>query len=782
MYNNEVIMKQADISEMYAALEDKLRARFGKTGHTASDAQIFSACAEYLREQLSRGTLTENTGGRRVHYLSMEFLLGRSLEKNAFNLGVLEPLRACLERMGRDPAEIFDAEPDAGLGNGGLGRLAACCMDSCATLGLPVSAYSLCYENGMFRQVIENGCQRELADTWLDAGQSWLETQYDDTEEVRFGGKGQYPARVLAIPRDMLISGFGGGACRLRLRQARAADGPDMELFSRGKYAEALQAQTLAEVITKVLYPADSHDEGRELRLRQQYFFVSASAQSIVRAHKKRCGSIRDFDKENVIQINDTHPALMIPELMRIFLGEGLEWDEAWRIVCACTAYTNHTIMPEALEAWPQELVRRLLPELWSIITEIDRRWTAWLLRELESGEMAERERILRGGAVHMAGLCQAACFRINGVSALHGSILRTKLFKTVYEKRPERYTFITNGVDHRRWLAQCDPLLGELISSLIGEGWLRSAGELARLRAFERDGAVLQRLGEIKMENKRRLAGWVRRSGGPALDTDSVFDVHIKRLHEYKRQLLCAMLAAHLQNRIHDEPAADFLPRTFIFGAKAAPGYHMAKRVIMLLNSLAADIEGDELCRGKLRVVFLENYRVTTAERLIPAAQVSEQISCAGYETSGTGCMKLMMNGALTIGTLDGANIELYSLLGDENMFVFGLRAEELERLRRDGACPAVPHSARRVLERFSRGLADGESYSDIAYPLLHGGDRYILLADFESYVQAHERLYSVLEDSERANRASLVNIAESGAFAADRAAAQYAREIWRV
>ena len=515
-------MKEVSASEIFEKLEDKLRAHFGVMGRAATDTQVFCACAELVRESMSRELAAKSSQeGRQVHYLSMEFLLGRSLEKNAYNLGVLEPLCRALEDMGREPAEIFEREPDAGLGNGGLGRLAACYMDSCATLGLPVTGYSICYENGMFRQSIERGQQRELADDWLAVGESWLVSQHDDAVEVRFGGRveqswdhgGRYRAElkeyqsVIALPRDMLISGYKGGrVCRLRLWDARSPSQLDMSLFTSGKYAESMESRTLAEVITKVLYPADDHDEGRTLRLKQQYFFVSATAQSIVREHKRRFGSVHGFEKMNVIQINDTHPTLIIPELMRIFLDdEGMDWDEAWKIVTESTAYTNHTIMQEALEVWPQELVSRMLPRIWELIVEIDRRWGEWLRREMGGAEEKVLPNlIINGDVVHMANICQAACFRINGVSALHGSILRTKLFREVYEKRPECYTFVTNGIDHRRWLSQCNPGLAGLISSLIGEGWLRNAGELERLRGFETD--FLLALGVDQIDDRLRL------------------------------------------------------------------------------------------------------------------------------------------------------------------------------------------------------------------------------------------------------------------------------------
>ncbi len=795
-----VTMKNISATQMQELLEDKLRAYFGVTGREASDTQVFCACAMAVRESMSRESAAEHhEQERQVHYMSMEFLLGRSLEKNAYNLGVLDPLRQALESMGREPSEIFECEPDAGLGNGGLGRLAACFMDSCATLGLPVTGYSICYENGMFRQKIEYGGQRELADEWLAVGGSWLVPRYEDAVEVRFGGRvepswdcrGNYRAElkdyqsVIALPRDMLISGYDGGRInRLRLWEARSPSQLDMFLFSSGKYVESMQSRTLAEVITKVLYPADDHIEGKKLRLKQQYFFVSATAQSIVRDYRKRYGTVTGFEGKNVIQINDTHPALVIPELMRIFMDEdGLGWDEAWDIVSASTAYTNHTIMQEALEAWPQGLVQQLMPRVWDIIVEIDRRWRLWLMREKDGvEEKILPNLVINSGMVYMANICQAVCFRINGVSVLHGSILKKKLFRDVYEKRPERYTFITNGIDHRRWLSQCNSELSGLISSLIGDGWLRQAQQLGQLRRFENDGSVLDALRMVKQRCKDSFADWVLRQGGPALDTQAVLDVHVKRLHEYKRQLLCAMLITHLQHRIHDDPDAPFLPRTFVFAGKAAPGYTVAKRIIQLINSLSRDVAGDRLCRGRLQVAFLENYRVTMAEKLMPAAQVSEQISCAGMEASGTDNMKLMMNGTVTIGTLDGANVEMYSLLGDENMFLFGLRAEDIAALRREDYTPRPSEAAGRVLDRFSHGFSDGESYSDLVSGLLYGGDQYMLLADFDSYVAAHDDLYACLSNERESARMSLVNIAESGVFASDRACAQYAREIWRV
>ena len=789
---------------MRSAIEDTLSAHFGVRPEQASDGQLFAACAMLVREAISRQRTLEGPDGQKkqVHYLSMEFLLGRSLMKNAFNLGLLDALREALRALGRKPDDIFEAEPDAGLGNGGLGRLAACYMDSAATLGIPATGYCLCYELGIFRQKLENGGQTEQADVWLPLGESWLVPCYEDMVEVRFGGRvepqwdsmGNYHAdyrdytAVLALPRDMLIAGYGCQRVNtLRLWEAKSAQSLDMHLFSSGKYAKSLEQRTMAEVITKILYPADDHLEGKALRIEQQYFFVSATAQCIVRRHLKAHDSLADFADYHAIQINDTHPTLIIPELMRIFMDDhGLGWDEAWRIVTGCVSYTNHTIMSEALETWPQGLIQSLLPRIWEILLEINRRWRDRLAAAFGESEKVGRNLVIHSGKVHMANLCAAACRHVNGVSALHGSILKNELFHDNYVLTPERFTYITNGIDHRRWLSQSNPQLHALLCELIGDGYLRAPEELCKLKGFAGDTQVLARLEQIKSANKARFAAWLSRSSDFRLNTDALLDVQVKRLHEYKRQLLCAMLITHLQQRIHDAPDAAFVPRSFIFGAKAAAGYAVAKRIIRLLCSLAADVNADPLCRGKLQVHFLENYRVSAAEILMPAAQISEQISTAGKEASGTGNMKLMANGAVTIGTLDGANVEMYARLGDENMFLFGLRSEDAARLRATGYDPGVIYASspelRRVLDRFSQGFADGESYADLVSRLLYGGDEYLLLADFADYVACHDRMYQTICRPERRAAISLVNIAESGYFAADRAVAQYRDEIWQL
>ncbi len=791
--------------EVRSAIEDKLCAQFTVTGATADDEQIFQATAMVIRELMSRLLTVEDPrrAEKEVHYMSMEFLMGRSLMKNAFNLGISEAVIGGLEDMGRSASDIFECEPDAGLGNGGLGRLAACYMDSMATLGLEATGYSICYELGMFRQKFVDGKQTELADNWRTAAESWLVPRYEDAVEVRFGGHvaphwdylGHYSAEhtgydaVIAVPRDMLIAGYGGKEINtLRLWDAKSPNSLDMYLFSEGEYVKSMEQRTMAEVITKVLYPADDHIEGKTLRLKQQYFFVSASAQDIVRKHIKKWGDVRSFAQHHTVQINDTHPTLVIPELMRIFMDEhGMGWDEAWDIVTKSVAYTNHTIMSEALEKWPQELVQSLLPRLWEIMCEINRRWCDYLVSCFGEDERVGRNLVIRNGQVHMANMCLAACYKVNGVSRLHGDILKQDLFRDLYSVQPDKFTYVTNGIDHRRWLAQINGEYHSLICELLGsDRYLLHPEELIGLRRFANDSAARDAVLKVKAANKRRFAEFAKRNDGFTLNTDSLMDVQIKRLHEYKRQLLCAMSITAQQLRLHDDPNTDFAPRTYVFGAKSAAGYKTAKRIIELLLSLADDVNNDPVCKGRLAVYFVENYRVSAAEAIVPAAQISEQISTAGKEASGTGCMKLMMNGAVTIGTLDGANVEMYERLGGENMFLFGLRTEEIAELKARGYDPAAVAAAdgelQRVFSRFSTGFADGKSYSDLVSMLLYGGDPYMLIADYRSYADCQSRLYSRVSDPGELARLALVNTAESGVFAADRAVAEYARNIWNI
>ena len=796
---------QISREEVRSAIEDKLCAQFSITGKDATDEQVFQATAIVIRELMSRllTALDPKHSNKEVHYMSMEFLMGRSLMKNAYNLGISEAVIGALEDMGRNASDIFEEEPDAGLGNGGLGRLAACYMDSMATEGLQATGYSICYELGMFKQKFENGRQTEVADNWRSAAEGWLIPRHEDEVEVRFGGQispywdnaGHYKAThtgytaVIALPRDMLIAGYGGKEINtLRLWDAKSPNSLDMYLFSEGEYVKSLEQRTMAEVVTKILYPADDHVEGKLLRLKQQYFFVSASAQDIVRKHIRKWGDIKSFSEHHVIQINDTHPTMIIPELMRLFMDEhGMGWDEAWDLVKNSVAYTNHTVMSEALEKWPQHLIQQLLPRIWEIMCEINRRWVDYLAVKFGAGEKLGRNLIIKNGQVHMANLCLASCYMVNGVSRLHGEILKDDLFNDIYTIRPERFTHVTNGIDHRRWMAQINPDLHKFICDSLGsDDYLTKPETLINLAKFADDKTAREQMNAIKLQNKLKFAQFAKRNDNFVLNPNAIMDVQVKRLHEYKRQLLCAMNIAGLQLKLRDNPNMEFVPRTYVFGAKAAAGYKTAKRIIELLLSMANDINNDPACKDKLQVYFVENYRVSAAEAIVPAAQVSEQISTAGKEASGTGCMKLMANGAVTIGTLDGANVEMYERLGDENMFLFGLHTNEIAELRKKGYDPAtiVANDAelKRITDRISNGFSDGKSYSDLISNLLYGGDPYMLIADFRAYADCQDKLYKTISDSSELGRLSIMNTAQSGFFAADRAIAQYAKEIWHI
>ena len=801
-------------SQLTEMIVGKLQRNFGRTVDDATPHHMFKACALVLRDIMSQRQIeTSNqvweNQERQVHYLSLEFLMGRSLEKNAFNLGLLGTLRDALEGMGFSASDLFEMEPDAGLGNGGLGRLAACYLDSMTTLEIPATGYSICYELGIFKQKIIDGQQVELADNWLGLGDAWLIPKLDETEEVRFGGKVEdewdengvnHPKQVgyttvLAIPRDMEIAGYQTKHTNtLRLWDAKSPVPVDMSLYSRGEYLKAVEQQAMAEVIAKVLYPDDNHYEGKSLRLKQQYFFVSATVQSIVRQHRAQYGTLRNFHEKHVIQINDTHPTLVIPELMRILLDvEGYSWDDAWHIVTHTVCYTNHTVLAEALERWPQQLIETLLPRIWQILKEIARRYQNELQNRYgnDTGKIAHMA-IIWGGEVRMANLCVCACQAINGVSALHSEILKREVFHDAYLAQPDKFKNVTNGIDHRRWLSQINPKLDALIRSKAGKDkYLLHPEALKNLEKYRDDASVLNELDKIKKENKRLFSAYLARESGIILNTDAVFDVQVKRLHEYKRQLLNVLHIVYLYQQLRDDPNMTFTPQTFLFGAKAAPGYHVAKEIIHLINSLADQIAHDPICKDKLQVVFLENYRVSLAEKLMPASELSEQISTAGKEASGTGNMKFMMNGALTIGTLDGANVEMHQQLGDENIFLFGLTAEEVNERKRQGYRPLDLYqhnpALKRVIDQIAAGFRDGVSYQTLTNRLLFGAggsmaDEYMLLADFDSYCDAHRRSLEAYADRKRWNQMSLINIARSGIFAADRSIRDYARDIWHV
>ncbi len=792
----------------------RLLRSYGRTVEEATNIHMLESCALVLRDIMARHQVETNNKvlkgkQRQVHYLSLEFLMGRSLEKNASNLGLLEPLTEALEGLGFNASDLFECEPDAGLGNGGLGRLAASFMEAMTTLEIPATGYSICYELGIFKQKIVDGQQVELADDWLSLGEAWLIQKLDKAEEVHFGGRivdrwdenGRHCPEhvdydtVLAIPRDMEIAGYQPRHTnKLRLWDAKSPVPVDMSLYSQGKYLKAVEQQAMAEVIAKVLYPDDNHYEGKSLRLKQQYFFVSATVQSIVRKHKAQYGTLRNFHEMHVIQINDTHPTLVIPELMRILLDqEGYNWDEAWHIVTNTVCYTNHTVLAEALERWPQTMIETILPRIWQILKEIAGRYQGELERRYggDTGKVGHMA-IIWGGEVRMANLCVCACQAINGVSALHSEILKRDVFHDAYLAQPNKFKNVTNGIDHRRWLSQINPKLHRLVQECTGgDRYLLQPDVLRELEAYKDDKSVLDQLEAIKGENKRRFAAWAARESGTILNTNAIFDVQVKRLHEYKRQLLNVLHIVHLYNQLRDNPNMDFTPQTYLFGAKAAPGYQVAKRIIQLINSLADQINNDPVCKDRLQVVFLENYRVSLAEKLMPASEISEQISTAGKEASGTGNMKFMINGALTIGTLDGANVEMHQQLGDENIFLFGLTTEQVNQRKREGYRSLEYYqqnqALKRVIDQISAGFRDGVSYEDLTRRLLFGvngalADEYLLLADFDSYCAAHQRAIATYHDRQRWNQMSLLNIARSGIFAADRSINDYARDIWRV
>ena len=795
-----------------SALTAKLMLNFGKTPEEATDQEMMKACALVLRDVMAMRRVEVKKQIRRqqqkqVHYLSLEFLMGRSLMKNAYNLEVLPQLREALEHLGFKAADIFEIEPDAGLGNGGLGRLAACYLDSMTTLEIPAAGYSICYELGIFKQKIVEGQQVELPDNWKDLGAAWLLPKPEEAQTVQFGGTlrefwddghlhivNENATSVLAVPCDMVVAGYGTDHVNtLRLWDARSTKPVDMSLFSRGEYLKAAEEEAMAATIAKVLYPEDNHYEGKSLRLKQQYFFVSATVQSIATKHLDTYGTLKNFHEKNVIQINDTHPALVIPELMRIFIDEaGMDWDEAWDITTKSVAYTNHTVLAEALERWPQPLMESLLPRVWQIIQEISARWQQKVEDFYHDSAKTANMAIIWGGEVRMANLCIAGGMAVNGVSGLHSEILKKDVFRDACSMEPWKFQNVTNGIDHRRWLSEINPGLDALVKELTGgDDYLLHPTALQKLDAYADDKAVLERLAAIKQANKEEFALYAKKTQGVILNPDAIFDVQVKRLHEYKRQLLNVLHIIALYQKLQDDPNAITHPHTFLFGAKAAPGYAVAKRIIRLINSLADQIDHDPICKDKLQVVFLENYRVSLAERLMPASEVSQQISTAGKEASGTGNMKFMMNGALTIGTLDGANVEMHDVLGDENMFLFGLHADEVSRVRREGYVPQRLYSRddtlRRCLDALRHGFRDGVSYDDLYQRLLFGAggspaDEYLLLADFDSYCQAERRMAETYADPMQWNRMSLHNIARSGIFAADRAVAEYADNIWHV
>ena len=801
---------QPNSTEIKEQIEGVLQRHFGCTASEASIDQMYKAAAITVKNILSdkRSAYKKkvnNAGAKRVYYMCMEFVLGRSLKTNLCNLGLDKGYAEALKALGFDLEDLYEREPDAGLGNGGLGRLAACFMDSLSSLDYPATGFSLCYEYGLFKQMIVDGMQVELPDVWLPGGEVWLIPRTDRIYKVRMGGHVKEEWRdghceilyenceeIEAVPYDMMISGADSSAVsQLRLWKARDIQNFNMGLFTQGQYTRALENSNNAEVISKVLYPSDNHTEGKLLRLSQQYFLVSASIQSIIRDHMAVYGRLDNLPDKVAIHINDTHPALCVPELMRILIDDYFfTWDQAWSIVTRTVSYTNHTVMPEALETWNEDLFRLKLPRIYTIVKEINERFCKEAWNAFPGNwDRISKMSVIGYNQVRMANLSVIASQSINGVSQLHSQILKDSTFKDFYRLYPTRFDNVTNGIAHRRWLCYSNPKLAELIDECIGTGYRHDPESLAEFAKFADDKTVREKVRAIKHENKIRFANMLYQKTGQKIDTHSVYDVQIKRLHEYKRQLLNALNIIGLYLDLKENPDLDMQPQTFLFGAKAAPGYAMAKRIIKLLCMISKDIEQNPRIREKLKVVFLENYCVSMAEALVPSAEISEQISLAGKEASGTGCMKLMINGALTIGTLDGANVEMQEAVGKENIFIFGLTADEVEKLWLEGYRSANFYTTNerlsRIINFLSTGFA-GESFSDIASYLLGGqggvADPYMCLADFESYRLTHEKMIEIYQDKDEWNRMSLRNIAAAGHFAADRSIEEYAQRIWNL
>jgi len=788
-----------------------MRYTLAKYGERATPRDQYTAFAYAVRDRIvERWMETQERyhkqNERRVYYLSLEFLMGRLLGNNVINLKIDRQCSEALKEHGINWNSLRDFETDAGLGNGGLGRLAACFLDSMSTLDLAGMGYGLRYDYGIFRQKIVDGQQVEEPDRWLKDGYPWELVRPEYAQTVQFGGRVECASEngttrwrwigseiVQGIPYDVPVVGYKNAVNTLRLWSAKATDEFDLADFNKGSYIEAVETKVLAENLTKVLYPNDNTTAGKELRLRQQYFFVCCSLADILRRFREENDSWSALPEKAFIHLNETHPALVIPELMRILVDqEGLKWDEAWDITCRTTGYTNHTVLPEALEKWPVSMMERLLPRHLQIIYEINGRF----LGRISGMYPGDTERLARmslidetgGRYVRMANLAIIGSASVNGVAELHSRILRDSLFHDFYELMPDHFHNVTNGITPRRWLLKTNPTLSQLITEKIGENWITNLDELRKLEAFTDDDTFLDCLAKIKHSNKRALAKYVLSSQGVRLDPESIFDVQVKRLHEYKRQLLLALYIIVFYNRLLSDSTYDPVPRTFIFAAKSAPGYHMAKLIIRLIHGIANVVNSNPRTRGKLFVVFLPDYRVSLAEKIMPASEVSEQISLAGTEASGTGNMKFMMNGALTLGTFDGANVEINQEVGDDNMFLFGMRTEDVTKLR-PSYCSrdwyrndpeirtAIDMIRNNVFSLLSPGLFD-----DIVRSLLDYNDHYMLFADFRSYCEAQDKVDAAYRDKKRWNKMSLINIARSGRFSSDRAVAEYARDIWRV
>ncbi|MDE5916569.1 MAG: glycogen/starch/alpha-glucan phosphorylase [Oscillospiraceae bacterium] len=796
------MISKPEIAKIKEKFLEKLQLQFNVTPNEASDKQIYQTLSSIVSDELKAKrqkyiNKVHSEGRKQIYYLSMEFLMGRSLKTSLYNLEIVKDVEKMLKEYDINLENIYEYEPDAGLGNGGLGRLAACYLDALATTNYPAMGYSICYEYGIFKQKLEDGWQTELPDNWLPGGSVWLDARPELAIDIHFEGDlheywdNQYHhishvkySTVCAIPYDMYVSGHDSEAVSVLRLWAAKAPNFDMSMFNKGDYEKALGQNAAANAISKVLYPNDNHLEGKSLRLRQQYFLCAASIGDIVNNHMSVYGTLDNLHEKVAVHINDTHPTLAIPELMRVLLDDcGYTWEKAWHIVTNTFAYTNHTVMAEALEKWDVNLIKRIVPRIFSIIVEINNRYCASLM-ERNGGDSAKTTRmsIIKDNQVHMATLCVVASHSINGVSKLHSEIIKQSVFNDEYVDTPRKFKNVTNGIAYRRWLYQSNPGLTELLEKKIGNKFLNDGSELKKLCVFENDSAVLESLMKIKKENKERFSKYVKQNSKINIDTESIFDVQVKRLHEYKRQHLNVMNILADYDYLLSNPDADFVPKTYIFAAKAAPGYYLAKQIIKLIWALSEEIRKNPKISKKLSVYFLEDYKVTLSELLMPASDISEQISLAGTEASGTGNMKLMLNGAITMGTLDGANIEIKEAVGDDNIIIFGMKTEEVENLKRTGYNPGAYYESNPVIknciDRMYSGI-NGCSFSEVANSLKNQ-DPYMVLADFDSYRKAQAYASECYKDSEKWAKMSLNNIAGAGVFSADRAVTEYAKDIW--
>ena len=788
--------------EFEKLLKDKLMSECNVTIDAASADQIYRCLAMITRQIMSDRQKQYQSkvlgeGKKQVYYLCMEFLMGRSLRTSLFNLGLNEVAESVLADADVKIDTIYEQEPDAGLGNGGLGRLAACYLDGMATDGIPGTGYSILYEYGIFKQKIVDGWQQETADNWLPGGQVWIKSHPDQAQEIRFDGqaietweggfhhvKYENYNSVIAVPNDMYVAGYGSnGVSKLRLWQAKAPSF-DMSSFNAGNYNKAISQSASAELISKILYPNDNHTEGKILRLRQQYFFSAASIADILQNHLNQYGTLDNLPDKVAIQLNDTHPTVAIPEMMRILLDEcSYEWDAAFDICRKVFAYTNHTVMSEALEKWNADIFRNTLPRIWQIVCEMDRRCRADLAKAFPGDQgKIDYMAIIGDNQVRTANICAYTCHAINGVSKLHSEIIKDSVFHDYFLYKPQAFKNVTNGIAYRRWLLCSNPGLTHLLEETIGDGFKTDASELKKLEKFVDDKTVQAAAAKVKRENKANFANYLQKATGQVIDPDSIFDCQVKRMHEYKRQHLNALNIAAEYLYLKNNPNAEFTPKTYIFGAKAAPGYYMAKQMIRMICKLGKLIDEDPAVRGKLRIVYLEDYCVSLSERLMPASEVSEQISLAGTEASGTGNMKFMLNGAITLGTLDGANVEIADAAGHENEIIFGMLTPEVNALKGMGYHPNAfisgDNTAMAVLDFLEKGW-NGENFSEVTSNL-RNSDPYMVMADFKDYRRAQHDLQELYRDKQKWNHMSLKNISNAGIFSADRSIMDYARDIW--